>query len=284
MYTLQRHKTALIAVLLIVVSLLLMFLSGRVVPGRRGGKIVDIMNRTIGFVQSGVAHVLDGIGDGLSKYTSLLTVEKDNQKLKKQLQKLKPLIANYKRLQRENARLRSIVGYSKKHPEMKTMVAHVVARSLNPYFRVIRLRLAAPLSKKIPEKAAVLSPQGVVGRIMHSFGSYADCLLLSDKRSRVPAYAPKKQVQGIVVGKGADIIHRAVFRVLASSDNLPEGIDVVTSGRDGTFPEGMQIGRITDIKDRSKSGLYIDYPLKLSTKVEDLQDLLIVLGHRRIIQ
>jgi len=187
MDALQRHKTALIAVLLIAISLLLMFLSGRVVPGRRGGKIVDIMNRTIGFVQSGVAHVLDGVGDGLGKYTGLLTVEKDNQKLKTQLQNLKPLIADYKRLKRENARLRSIVGYSKKHPEMKTMAAHVVARSLNPYFRVIRLRVATLLSKTIPKKAAVLSPQGVVGRIMHSFGSYADCLLLSDKRSRVPA-------------------------------------------------------------------------------------------------
>lgn len=282
MDALQRHKTALIAVVLVAMSLLFMFLSGRVVPGHRGGVVADSINKIVGFVQSGVSELLDGVGNGLGKYTGLLTVEKDNRKLKAQLQEIKPFLANYRRLQRENARLRSLVGYTKRHPAMKTMVAHVVARSLNPYFRVIRLRVAAPSPKTIPQRAAVLSPKGVVGRIMHNFGSYADCLLLSDKRSRVPAYAPQKEVQGVVIGKGADTRHRAVFRVLASSRVLSDGIDVVTSGRDGTFPEGMEIGKIKAIKLRRQSGLYMDYPIELSSSVEDQQDLLIVVGSQGV--
>jgi len=278
MEALQRHKSAVIAVFLVALSMVFMFLSGRVVPGDRGGIVADSTNRIVGFAQSGMSDLLNGIGSGFGKYTDLLTVEKDNQKLKTQLRTIRPFLISYKRLQRENARLRRLVGYTKKHPEMKTLVSHVVARSLNPYFRVVRLRIAVPLPESIPSRAAVISTEGVVGRVMHSVGSYADCLLLSDKRSRIPAYAPQKQVQGVVMGKGADIRHRAVFRVLASSASLSKGLDIVTSGRDGTFPEGLEIGKIGDTKLRRQAGLYMDYPIKLSSRVESLQDVLIVLG------
>ncbi len=280
MDALQRHKTALTAVILVTVSLVLMFLSGRVVPGRRGGAVADAMNRTIGFVQSGVSRVLGTISKGFDSYTGLLSVQEENQKLRKQLKNMRPFLTSYMRLQRENERLRRLIGYRSKHPRLITLAAHVVARSLNAYFHVVRLQIAVTPDAKIPPRAAVLSPDGVVGRILHSFGQYADCLLVSDRRSRIPAYAPGKQVQGVVIGKGAYIKYQAVFRTLTSSKRLSDGTLIVTSGRDGTFPEGMEIGRITDSKHCQQSGLYMDYPVALSNDIDALQDVMIVLGVR----
>ncbi len=274
----SRYKGPIVGVALVLLSLIGMFFSGRLPPQRRGGSVAHAFESVIGFFESGFSSVFDTIKSGVDKYTSVFDMVDENRKLKQEIKILKAEIHSYRRLAYENIRLRRLLGYRAKHPELKTIAARVVARALDPHFRVVKLRVAVGPGFKIPSNAAVIAPEGVVGRIQQSYGSYADCLLITDKRSKIPAEVWDKGIVGLLVGTGSGLSHGAVFKTEATSEEPKKGALVVTSGRDGVFPQGLILGRIDSVQDKEQKGYYVSYPVDIAVKLNELTDCLIVTG------
>ena len=88
---------------------------------------------------------------------------------------------------------------------------------------------------------AVLSPEGVVGRVIVPSARAAKVQLLIDRNAAVGALVERTRAQGVVMGTGEESLQ--LEYVLGTSD-MKVGDIVVTSGIDGIYPKGFVIGRI----------------------------------------
>ena len=98
---------------------------------------------------------------------------------------------------------------------------------------------------------ALLSPSGLIGKII-SIGLYsAEIMLLQDVRSSVPIVTEESKLHGNVRGTGIGRTGNIGYVKKTASYKLGE--KVYTSGIAGIFPEGIFVGEITSIDDLADS-------------------------------
>jgi rod shape-determining protein MreC len=92
----------------------------------------------------------------------------------------------------------------------------------------------------------VITPDGVVGKVIESYRDTAQVLLLTDKDSGVGAMLVDSRVQKPVGGTGEPLL---VMKYISNEDNsVNPGDRIVTSGMDRIFPRDLPVGTIADIK------------------------------------
>jgi len=97
----------------------------------------------------------------------------------------------------------------------------------------------------------LLSPSGLIGKII-SLGLYsAEIMLLQDVRSSVPVITEKSKLHGNVRGSGIGRAGNIEYIKKTASYELGE--KVYTSGIAGIFPDGIFVGEITSIDDLADS-------------------------------
>jgi len=100
----------------------------------------------------------------------------------------------------------------------------------------------------------------LLGKIKEAKRGVSQCLLTSNKTSRVAVVSEKKDFWGILVGL-RDGFATIEFVWPSVKVNVEKGEKIFTSGWDGIFPEGILCGRVRNFK-RSKIGeMWIDVEL-----------------------
>ncbi len=95
---------------------------------------------------------------------------------------------------------------------------------------------------------AVLSPEGLVGRISWAGGSSAKILLLRDAQSAVGVRIGESGETGLAKGTGgANLELELVERGALDQGSVKPGDIVLTSGQGGIYPEGLPVGRVEDV-------------------------------------
>ena len=82
---------------------------------------------------------------------------------------------------------------------------------------------------------AVISPAGVVGRVILPSPRAAKVQMLIDRNAAVGALIERTRAQGVVVGEG-DTLR---MEYVPGTADVKEGDLVVTSGIDGIYPKGF---------------------------------------------
>ena len=91
---------------------------------------------------------------------------------------------------------------------------------------------------------AVISPAGVVGRVILPSRRASKVQLLIDRNAAAGALIERTRVQGVVVGHGDGMLR---MEYVPGTADVKTGDLVVTSGIDGIYPEGLR-----DRHDRSR--------------------------------
>jgi rod shape-determining protein MreC len=91
----------------------------------------------------------------------------------------------------------------------------------------------------------VITPDGVVGKVIESYKDTAQVLLLTDNHSGVGAMLVDSRIQSPVGGTGEPLL---VMKYVPNDDNVNFGERVVTSGMDRIFPRDLPVGTIAEIK------------------------------------
>ena len=169
-----------------------------------------------------------------------------------------------------------LVGFKQQRPIYQLTPARVVAADMSPFFRVLRLRIEAETDDIKPEMP-VVSADGVVGRIERVSGRYCDVMLAVDPRSKIDIMTQLNRSRGILSGVGADDSYDAKISYLLRRDEVEEGEIVVTSGRAGTFPKELPIGRIKSV-DTKSFGLYQTVTVEPVVDFSRLEEVYIITG------
>lgn len=89
-----------------------------------------------------------------------------------------------------------------------------------------------------------MTPDGIVGRVIHTSYSSSIVQLLTDPVSAVGALVQESRVEGIVHGNGTN---QLVFEHAEAGAPLKPGQMVVTSGTERIYPKGLPIGVISAV-------------------------------------
>lgn len=190
----------------------------------------------------------------------------ENRRLRRALLREHHEATRLEELQQENARLRRLLRLTEE-AQQPIVAARVIGREATPWFRTLLIDQGRP--RGIPEGAAVVVEQGLVGQILEVGPSASRVLLVTDPRFRAGALVQRSRAQGLVLGT---VGGRCYLAYVTSEDAVKPGDVVVTSGIGGVMPKGLVVGTVIRV-DREASGLYWQaqvQPSVDSTRVEEV--------------
>jgi rod shape-determining protein MreC len=127
---------------------------------------------------------------------------------------------------------------------MATLLADVVARNASPWFKTISIDKGS--TQGVFHGATVLSPAGVLGRVITVSPNAASVQLLVDRDSGAAVITEKGRVDGIVSGfqDESDGSPMLLMRYVPSLATVTPGELIVTSGLDQLFEKGLVVGTV----------------------------------------
>ena len=232
-----------------------------------------------GFVTEAVApwqKLVSGAGRSAVSFSENLlfffSIKSDNEKLNKELAVLNAQNTELLEAVNENGRLRELLNY-RRNSGFKLKPAAVIGYDPNSYFSSLTINLGS--DDGIMQDMAVLSPSGLVGKILSVSSNYAKVLLLTDIRSSVSCIAQRTRCAGSIKGKGRDLCE---MKYLSINDDIKPGDAVVSSGDGKIFPKGIKVGEVTAVS-QTPDGMSYDVDIKPAVNVLKLEEVLVVVKY-----
>jgi rod shape-determining protein MreC len=175
----------------------------------------------------------------------------------------------YKEAAYENERLRSILELKSERPDY-IAAAEVFARDPTNWFQIMWINKG--LDNGIARNMVAVTPLGPVGRIQRVFRVRASVILLTDVNSSVAVRLQSSRVEGILEGRGDN---RCYLKYIAKDVEVTDGENVITSGLDGIYPEGLLIGYVSDV-DKEGGELFQLIEVAPSQDLRKVEDVVIL--------
>lgn len=204
-------------------------------------------------------------------------LEAENQRLRRQIDRLREEKSRLIGVLQENARLRRLLEFERRRDKLEMVPARVVGREVSPFFRVMSLRLKPEVEATIEPQMPVVVTGGVVGQIQSVTGRTAEVLLISDPRSRIDAVSQRNRAHGVVRGLGNDDNYLAEVGYLRRDDRVKQGDVMVTSGMGGVFPSELLLGTIREVKSTS-TGTVQRAEMEPAVDVGKIEEVFIITG------
>jgi rod shape-determining protein MreC len=220
-------------------------------------------------VQRATMNVIGGVRGIWTGYIDLRTVRKDNESLKQNLQMMQVQLQEARALAQRSESLRQLLEL-RERAGVETTATDVIGGPADPDFRTMTIDKGT--SDGLKADMAVISPAGVVGRVIRPTPRASMVQLLIDRNAAAGAMIERTRAQGIVVGQGTDTLQMEY--VPATADVKPGDL-VITSGIDKIYPKGFVIGTVEHV-DRGP-GSFRAITIKPSVDFSRLEELLVVL-------
>jgi rod shape-determining protein MreC len=248
---------------------------GHQVDGGEGLSLLQrVVFKTLAPVQHVVAVAVHGVGQAWSSYLDLRSVHDENTRLADRVAGLERQIQDEQQRVLEAARLRELLELRQVLP-VATIAAEVVGRDGLPWFRTLTLDKGK--QDGIELDAAVLSPTGVVGRVVAVGPRAARVQLLLDRDSGVAAMIERSRVAGVVCGQVGFADQGKpdlVMKYVSSLSDVAVGDRVLSSGLDRIYPKGLVIGRVRSVG--AGAGLFREVVVTPSAGFDRLEEVLVV--------
>ncbi|HEV8641122.1 MAG TPA: rod shape-determining protein MreC [Methylomirabilota bacterium] len=265
-------KTRTLALLgsVIVVCLVLLTIQTR----GHASRTADLLALVTTPVQKGLAVVHRGAFGFWSTYVDWKNVRGENRRLREEIQRLRVEALAVTETAEENRRLRRLLDLRARLP-LETLPGEIIAREWGGWVRSLTVNRGR--ADDVRRLTAVISPDGLVGRVVDVRPGASVVQVLTDPASTVGAHLLRTRAPGIVEGEPRGTIR---FKYMARDGaGLQVGDLVVTSGQGGMFPRGIPIGRVRAIDDRG-AALFSYAHLTPVVDFARIDEVLLVTGDR----
>jgi len=189
---------------------------------------------------------LEGYGFILEKISGirhLKAVSGENEWLRQKNAELMLENSRLKEALQENQRLREMLGF-KSSSQLDLIPTKVIGKGSNGFINSIILAVGE--TDSIQKNMAVVTAQGLVGKIFNVSEDHATAQLLFDRNFRVSAMIQRSRVNGIVKWHEGN---QVILAEVPKRSDVQVGDTVITSGLSSIFPAGLEIGAVTDCRD-----------------------------------
>lgn len=242
------------------------------VDGGGGASLLErlVLNALSPF-QRGAAAGIRGLALLWNGYVDLRGARQEEERLAQRVKGLEAELQETRPQVEESGRLREVLDLKKMLP-LDTIAAEVVARDGLPWFRTITLDRGREAG--ITVNAAVLSPTGVVGRVVAVGSKVARVQLILDRDSGVGAILERSRAPGVVSGDASGKSGLLTMKYVSTLTDVVAGDRVVTSGLDRIYPKGLVIGRVESVS--PPAGLFKEVRVTPSARFDLLETVLVV--------
>ena len=261
---------ALIAIVLLIV------LAAFTANGRSGFSGDGLFRNAASPVSAFLYRVQKEVGAFFVRVFTPSALEEENDRLKAELFEREQRLALLDETERENARLSELLNFAETRADLHYVTAAVIGRDSNPYIDTITLNAGS--RSGVSEKMAVITPDGVVGRVSEVGPNWCRVRTMCDEKLRISVLVERTRDEGMLGGlyevDGA-IVGTLLYYLPAKAD-IRTGDRILTSGIGGFFPKGLYVGTVIAVNDEGKGthdaivSMDIDFP--------HLENALIVVG------
>ena len=200
-----------------------------------------------------------------------------NQSLEEEVAALKSQVIQLDELRQENERLTALLDFKQTMAVSYEMIAaKVISRDPGNWFGNITLNRGA--HDQIAENMAVMTTDGLVGRVISVSNNTCQVLLITDPRSGVGALIQETRTSGIVEGTTVTSGMTTLIHI-PNSVEVEAGQVVITSGFGSIYPKNLPIGSIVSIYSEP-SGLFNSAEVQPFADLSRLEEVLIILDTR----
>lgn len=205
---------------------------------------------------------------GAAYFQDLDALRKDNERLQQALTLAESELARQMEVDSQNKRLSMLVELRQRHGG-KGVAAQVVARTPDNWRK--RLVVDRGTQDGIGTDSVVMSPRGLVGRVLVAGPSTSIISLLTDPGQTVASLDQRSRSPGIVTGEGDATL---AMRYMPQQVDFRIGDLVLTSGLGGIFPKGIPVGKVVRV-DQQPGAITPEVTLVPTADLDRLEEVMI---------
>ena len=228
--------------------------------------------------QQATAWVANEIHYATSAVWEVATLYEQNKMLRNEVEQLRGINLQANEALAENERLRKMIGYQQAARQFDLVAARVIGRESDTWSRMIVIDRGT--MNGIANDMPVVTPQGLVGRVVEAGLNSSKVQLILDPRSSVGTIVQRAQsrVTGIVQGDMDNPTMPQMVNIPKNAD-VVEGDVIVTSGFGGVYPKGIIVGLVSSLKNDAGGLLKIGV-LEAAVDFQKLEDVLVITASR----
>src|SRR5271165_6042656 len=219
-------------------------------------------------VEKAVVHTENWLRDKWEGYLYLRSVRRENQQLHDEIARMKLEQVRLSEDATMARRIQTLLAFKEQYVD-STIAAQVIGTSGSEQSRVLYIDKGS--NDGVKPDMAVITPTGIVGKIVQVSPGSAQVLPINDQLSGVGAALKDSRLQGILKGASNGT---TTLQYIMSDEPVKPGEIVITSGGDRIFPKGLEIGRVASVE--PGKDLFLNIRVIASARLDKLEEVLVI--------
>lgn len=236
--------------------------------------LMQSLGRPIAYVVSVPLEAITALDHSLKEswdgYIALRQVHEENLQLRRDILSLREQNSELHEAAASNRRLAALLEF-KRHAASQTIAAQVIGRDASNLYRGVVLNKGEHDGIRV--EMGVITPAGVVGRVVKTGLSSSVVLLMTDPHNAITGIVQRSRDEGIIEGT---VQGHTRIKYLPLLSSVRIGDTVVTSGLTGGFPRGLMVGTITNIE-KEEGALFQAAEIASQVDMSKLEEVLVII-------
>src|SRR5215472_11423089 len=266
---LGRYKNLIVLAVILFAQIIVLAMQVRR-PGQEG-EVRLIRVWAIGTVtpfEKAVIHTQKWFHDKWTGYLYLRGVRDENTQLRAEIEQMKLEQARVNEDAKMARRIQTLLAFKEQYDE-STLAAQVIGTSGSEQSRVLYIDKGT--DDGIKPDMAVITPTGIVGKVVQVSAGSAQVLPINDQLSGVGAALKDSRLQGILKGAPNGT---TTLQYIMSDEPVKPGEEVITSGGDRIFPKGLPVGTVATVE--PGKDLFLNIRVTPSSRLDKLEEVLVI--------
>lgn len=272
-----RQRAPLWLVALLVTNLILMAVNARDIDGRQ--KVLRIWTQTFASPLQSASSRASGATSGFfQQIWNFRSIAQENQQLKERLTQVETELHAASQAAAENDRLKALLNLNEQ-TEIKSIPARVIARDPSVWFNTITINRGS--SSGIVANMPVVTAGGIVGRVITVSPWASQVMLITDEKAGAGAVVGQLGQSGALgsVRGRADLgVSLIEMRYVSGLEKVEVNDYVMTTGQDGIYPPGLNVGRVVEVKNGTATQAH-QILIQPGAQLDHLEEVAVLLYH-----
>ena len=240
-----RQKAPLWLITLLLANLVIMAVDAR--DNATKQRLFRVWIQAVASPVQGLSSRASGAGSGfIREIINFRSAAAENAQLKEKLFATELKLQNARQAAEENERLQGLLNL-KQQTGYDQVTAHVIARDSSVWFNTVTLDRGS--SSGVALNMPVVTAGGIVGRVIAVSPWTAQVMMVTDEKAAAGAIVGQLDSSGALgsvrgTGEGGLI----EMRYVSGLQQVNVGDLILTTGQDGIYPPGLNVGEVVDVK------------------------------------